>query len=164
MNTVGERIKYVRSKFGHNQGVAAKAIGISQGSLSDIESNHTKPSIETIISVYRNYNVSCDWLLTGEGTDGIQPQKEVKINDNEQTEPLTEKEIELLTIFEQIPEDKKDLAINVLKPFIQEMAATKENIEISDKYRKKRKPVLNKRGTSYSSTGTTDRYASKMNA
>jgi len=105
-----------------------------------------------------------EWLLTGESAEIKENQVEVESYDSQNTEQLTEKEVELLSIFEHIPEEQKDLAINVLKPFIKEGAATKEHIEIPDRIRKKRKPVLNKKGSSYSSTGTTDRYASRMNA
>lgn len=160
VDTIGSRIAYIRKKSELNQKEFAARLGISQGNLSDMENNKYSPSAATLLSVIRCFNVSIDWLLTGDGPVIIQVKKELE----EELESLTEKEIELLTIFEQIPDEQKDLAINVLKPFIKEGATTKEHIEIPDRIRKKRKPVLNKKGSSYSSTGTTDRYASRMNA
>ena len=162
MDTIGSRIAHIRKKTELNQKEFAARLGISQGNLSDMENNKYSPSAATLLSVIRCFNVSIDWLLTGDGPVTIQVKKESELK--EETDSLTEKEIELLSVFEQIPEEQKDLVINILKPFIKEGAAVKENIEIPDRIRRKRKPVLNKKGSSYSSTGTTDRYASRMNA
>lgn len=46
------------------QAAFAESIGISQGSLSDIESDRSMPSVTTLISVLTVYNnVGCEWLL-----------------------------------------------------------------------------------------------------
>jgi repressor LexA len=66
MSSIGDRFKELRKKFNINQKECASKIGISQGTLSDIESNNTRPSIETLISASRFFNVTTDWLLTGE--------------------------------------------------------------------------------------------------
>ena len=45
----------------------AEIINISQGSLSDIENEKTKPSADTIVSITRNTDINPLWLLTDEG-------------------------------------------------------------------------------------------------
>ncbi|MBF0567537.1 MAG: helix-turn-helix transcriptional regulator [Nitrospirae bacterium] len=46
----------------------AEVIGISQGSLSEIENQKTNPSAETLSLIVRNTNINSFWLLTGEGS------------------------------------------------------------------------------------------------
>lgn len=43
----------------------AKAINISQGSLSDIEKGKGYPALETVISVSRVFDVDLNWLVKG---------------------------------------------------------------------------------------------------
>ena len=64
---VGKRIREFRKLKGLTVQEFAKLIGISQGSLSDIENEKTKPSADTISSLVRNTDINPTWLLTGEG-------------------------------------------------------------------------------------------------
>ena len=45
----------------------AKTLGISQGSLSDIENNKTKPSAEPVGNLIQNTDINVYWLFSGEG-------------------------------------------------------------------------------------------------
>ncbi|OQX50295.1 hypothetical protein B5M47_03960 [candidate division CPR3 bacterium 4484_211] len=72
---IGCRIRIYRKKKGLTVKQLAKIIGISQGSLSDIENEKTKPSAKTITSLVRNTDINPDWLLTGEGEMFIRPAK-----------------------------------------------------------------------------------------
>ena len=63
---IGERIKKIRKDKNLNQKSFAKAIGISQGALSEIENSNINPSIETVISIVKQYNISLNWLILGE--------------------------------------------------------------------------------------------------
>lgn len=64
---IGERIRAYRQNRGIKVAEFATLIGISQGSLSDIENQKTKPSSETIESLVRNTDIDARWLLVGEG-------------------------------------------------------------------------------------------------
>ena len=46
----------------------SEIIGISQGSLSDIENEKTFPSADTLQKIVRNTDINVQWLLTGEGS------------------------------------------------------------------------------------------------
>lgn len=67
MESIGKRFKHLRKTIKMNQVNFAQAIGISQGTLSDIEKCKFKPSIETVISASVYFNISTDWLLKGSG-------------------------------------------------------------------------------------------------
>jgi transcriptional regulator with XRE-family HTH domain len=64
--TVGERFRHLRLSNGLNQVDFSKSIGISQGSLSEIEKGKTNPSIDTVIATSKAFGISTDWLLKGE--------------------------------------------------------------------------------------------------
>ncbi|WML41998.1 helix-turn-helix transcriptional regulator [Neobacillus sp. OS1-2] len=81
--SIGERFQSLRKSIGMKQVEFAKSIGISQGTLSDIEKGKYKPSIETIISTSEEFGVTTDWLLKGDV---------VKFEANEKF-PITAKEL-----------------------------------------------------------------------
>lgn len=64
---IGTRIKEYRLRKGYKVAQFASIIDISQGSLSDIENEKTKPSAETLSSIVRHTDINALWLLTGEG-------------------------------------------------------------------------------------------------
>lgn len=63
----GERIRIYRLSKGAKVGGFAELIGISQGTLSDIENGKTKPSADTISALVRHTDIDARWLVTGEG-------------------------------------------------------------------------------------------------
>lgn len=64
MNQIGYNVKRLRKLYNYNQVEFAQLIGVSQGSLSDIESGKSKPSVETVIAIYERFHCSLEWLLT----------------------------------------------------------------------------------------------------
>lgn len=72
MNT-GERLKYIREKNpvkpGIKQGEFAKSIGTYQVKIADLESGKQKKiPIDLAKKISKAYNVSFEWLMSGEGT------------------------------------------------------------------------------------------------
>jgi transcriptional regulator with XRE-family HTH domain len=66
MDTLGKRLKYIRNQNSLNQIEFAQKIGVSQGTLSDLEKDKCKPSVDTLISLRVNLGVDVNWLITGE--------------------------------------------------------------------------------------------------
>lgn len=71
--TVGERIKYVRSKITDPAGkritlerFGAK-IGLTKSALSMIENDKSSLTDQTALAISREYGVSLEWLRTGSG-------------------------------------------------------------------------------------------------
>ena len=67
MKEIGERIKEVRMKLRLSQQELASELGISQGHLSEVERGIRKPGGEMLNALKHKFNVSLDWLFTGEG-------------------------------------------------------------------------------------------------
>ncbi|MEN6412361.1 MAG: helix-turn-helix transcriptional regulator [Veillonellales bacterium] len=65
MNTLGERLQFLRKLSNVTQKIIYEATGISQSNLSKYERNITQPTADAIAAICRFYNVSADWLLFG---------------------------------------------------------------------------------------------------
>ncbi|MNC78693.1 transcriptional repressor DicA [compost metagenome] len=63
MNKIGAKIKIVRKQLKLNQNDFAETIGISQGRLSEIEQEKTKPSAETLYELRKRFNIDLNWLF-----------------------------------------------------------------------------------------------------
>jgi transcriptional regulator with XRE-family HTH domain len=62
--SIGERIKSLRRQFKMTQIEFAKRVGISQGTLSEIESGNAKPSFDVLFAIGKNFTVDLNWLVT----------------------------------------------------------------------------------------------------
>ena len=69
MDTIGERIRYLRKDILNLTLVEASArLGISNPSLSAIETGKNNPSNQTIRSICREFRVREEWLRSGDGS------------------------------------------------------------------------------------------------
>jgi len=64
---LGDRLRQWRKSVPLRGYQLAKKIGISQGSLSDIENGKSLPSADTIAKLYQHTNLNIIWLLTSKG-------------------------------------------------------------------------------------------------
>jgi transcriptional regulator with XRE-family HTH domain len=98
----GSRIKLIRNTNQLNQVEFSKIIGISQGTLSELEQDKYNPSMETILFIHNEFKTNLTWLLLG---DTVEINKPKLLHSR-----FSEKEIELLELFERLPEfDKEDV-------------------------------------------------------
>jgi transcriptional regulator with XRE-family HTH domain len=65
-NSLGDRIRLIRKTNQLNQIEFSNKIGISQGTLSELEQDKYSPSLETILSIHRVFQTNLDWFLLDE--------------------------------------------------------------------------------------------------
>jgi DNA-binding XRE family transcriptional regulator len=107
VSTLGERIMYIRKNNQLNQVEFAKIIDVSQGTLSELEKDKYKPSIDTIISIYNNFPVDIEWLLANHHQkDNTEDTYNSKIKG---------KEGELLTLFRNLSTGDQDEIIGIME-------------------------------------------------
>ena len=105
---LGTRLRTWRKSVGLKGFELASKIGISQGSLSEIENNKSLPSAETLAKFYMITNLNIVWLLLGSGCPTRAPDEISGENANEEDKNLLNL-IQLLTrVYRQ--EDKEKLA------------------------------------------------------
>jgi len=119
MESIGDRIKNLRSKLNLNQSDFSNAIGISQGNLSEIENNKVSPSIETSISISRYSKVTLDWLLKGDN-DIIDNSISNEAHSNIKLIPLevTEDEYVILKMYKDVGDIDKQKIKDMIKEIL----------------------------------------------
>ena len=65
LKTMGRRLRELRG-FDLTQGELAKELGISQSQLSKYERGAAAPPADILFFIKHRFQVSIDWLLTGE--------------------------------------------------------------------------------------------------
>lgn len=105
--TLGQRIKNVRKRNKLNQVEFAKIIGVSQGTLSELEKDKYNPSIETIISIHKNFRVDLEWLLVNPIEDNN--------SKNTYLSKVEGKEVELLTLFRKLKVADQDEIMGIIE-------------------------------------------------
>lgn len=108
MNIIGSNVKRLR-KIHNNliQVEFARMIGVSQGSLSDIEAGKSKPAIDTVISIHERFGCSLEWLL--KGTDTY--KTEAIFSSSE----LSPNEVELINAFRKLDTKNQMEALEIVR-------------------------------------------------
>lgn len=65
MNTIGDRIKYLRKTHNVTQKELADATSIQRGNISNYEHNRFKPNAEATLKIAQYFGVDLEWLTTG---------------------------------------------------------------------------------------------------
>lgn len=116
MPKVGPIIKNKRESIGISQNQLAKKAGISQASLSALESETKNPSVETIFLLAAALDCSISELL------GEKPQN---------AEFLTERQKKLLDIFSQLNDSGKDFLLQQAENVLQQAAFRQDGSAVS---------------------------------
>lgn len=98
MSTLGERIRIIRKTNQLSQKQFANIIGVSQGTLSELEKDKYKPSIDIIIGIQHNFKVELEWLVIGNDMQSC----------NTYCITLNEKEQKLISTFRALTNDDQD--------------------------------------------------------
>lgn len=101
MTTLGERIKGIRKANQLNQIEFANMIGASQGTLSELEQDKYKPSVDILIAIKTEFKVDLEWLIIGSA------QYTHSIN-------LNEKENKMISVFRKLNNDNQDEIIEII--------------------------------------------------
>ncbi|MGG4035278.1 helix-turn-helix transcriptional regulator [Paenibacillus cisolokensis] len=101
--SLGEKVRTIRKSHELNQKEFALRIGVSQGTLSDIERGVCLPSCETIIALRNRFHCDLNWLLAD---DEYVSSTEVRISSEES---------ELLSIFRSLPHHEKNELLEIVQ-------------------------------------------------
>ena len=103
-----------------------KQIGISKGSINNIEKGTTNPSSQTINSICREFNVDYAWLTQGVGEDIFISIPESKIDQIMEDYGLTEKERPLVRGYLEAPEEVRQQVADYLNSIVEREIARRE--------------------------------------
>ncbi|MGB1041504.1 MAG: helix-turn-helix domain-containing protein [Flavobacteriales bacterium] len=100
-----DRLKNIRVYFKLNQKDFADSLGMKQGSYSDIERGRVGLSITLLQKIVKIYNVSADWILTGEA-DMFRENTDKKTTNK----VVKERETNIENLYQQIKDLRQHLA------------------------------------------------------
>lgn len=100
---VGDRIRKKRQLLGFTQDTASAKIGISAKFLADIERGSCGMSVETMLSIASLFDMSLDYIIKG-----ITYSEEEK-------EKHTNEYTAILSLLENVPENKRKYALRLLQ-------------------------------------------------
>lgn len=89
-----------------NQIDFSSRVGISQATLSELEQDKYKPSVDIIISIVSEFRADVTWLLLGTSSAN---NKVIGMNQ------VNEKEADLLLLFEKLKANDQDEIIDFIK-------------------------------------------------
>jgi transcriptional regulator with XRE-family HTH domain len=104
--TLGEKLKSIRKMNKLNQNDFSLMIGVSQGTLSELEKNKYRPSFETIINIKTKFDVNLDWLLLDDISNFKSEVFRAQIDENE---------FNLITNFRELKEGDKQEINEIIK-------------------------------------------------
>ncbi len=79
--TIGKRFRDIRDQIGLKQDELAKRLGCGRSNISLIESGKNLPGGSILITLKSKYNVSLDWLFSGEGSMFIEKEDDIDLLD-----------------------------------------------------------------------------------
>ncbi|MEW9700393.1 helix-turn-helix domain-containing protein [Paenibacillus sp. SI8] len=129
METIGQRIKYLRDSFKLSQQQVAEKTGISRGNISNYEKDRVSPAADTIIAICAYFHVSADWLLTGKETVTEDPGTRESLAGNTADVidlsgeldkkavymKTTEEEERLVLMYREFSREDKDFTLNMIQ-------------------------------------------------
>jgi transcriptional regulator with XRE-family HTH domain len=65
--SLGQRIKAARKKYGLTQTLFANKMGVSKGAIINYEKDTRSPDALFLIRMVKQFNISSEWLLLGSG-------------------------------------------------------------------------------------------------
>ncbi|WP_113671230.1 helix-turn-helix domain-containing protein [Vallitalea guaymasensis] len=115
MNTIGERLKFLRKKHSLTMNDIETRTGISKGNYSKYENNKFKPSSDAIILLANCFDTTTDYILLG---------SDITNTPNN----LTDDEFELLSLFNMLPEKRQQRLLGRLEAEAEIFPIKKENM------------------------------------
>lgn len=123
---IGSRIYKIRKHFNLSMEKFGKQIGISKGSINNIEKGTTNPSNQTINSICREFNVDYVWLTEGIGDNMFISIPNSKIDQLFEDYGLKPEDKWLVRGYLEAPPDIKKQVVNYLQSIVVRELAKRE--------------------------------------
>lgn len=129
METIGQRIKYLRDSKKLSMGELEKAIGSSNGSVNQWEKDRTIPGGANLIALSNFFGVSVDWILKGD--EGAEPKTEPK-TEQQESPIFFDEDWEVVSQFKNLSEEERAF----IKQYLRFTQAQKKEQQPSEEEKK----------------------------
>ncbi|MCB5270325.1 MAG: XRE family transcriptional regulator [Candidatus Cloacimonetes bacterium] len=103
---IGKRLRILRKELGKRQSDMAKDLGLNASAISQMESGKIRPSIESLLEMWKIYKLDLHWMLTGEGEMFCESRNQLAIHKHKSWDTLQKM---LNKSLEDIAKTKMDL-------------------------------------------------------
>ena len=76
MSTIATRLKEIRKLNDLTQAELGMRLDVTKQAIANIETGHSKPSLELLSKLYENFNINLNWFITGKERMLIPPKFE----------------------------------------------------------------------------------------
>jgi transcriptional regulator with XRE-family HTH domain len=114
---IGERIKKARLAKRWSQSRLGESIGVSQPSISDMESGNSYPIMENLSKLAVALDVNFDWLATGRGEMNYGNVVAMQQRPHYETRPLPRDHQALLDAYDRLKPYKRAALLEFLRQF-----------------------------------------------
>lgn len=121
-NTIGKRFRDTREQIGLTQTELAKQLGCGRSNISQIESGKNLPGGNILITLKSKYNVSLDWLFSGEGSMFIETENDIDLLD------FKENSWEVKRMLEDM-KNSREVMHRVLSDYLSYIGAVKPSVK-----------------------------------
>ena len=113
-----ERIRRARRKAGFSQSALAELIKVQRSAVSNWEStNDVQPALQNLISIAKICAVSFEWLGTGRSKMSLEDESpHIQAAEAELVDLRDERD--LLAMYRNLPQKKRQLMFDVLRVFL----------------------------------------------
>ena len=117
MNTLGERLNYIRKKRGFTQDSLAESIGVSRGVIFNLEKNKTEPQTIVVNAICQILKINKEWLISGTG----------EMEDNREASQSARILAELYEVAKSLSEDEQLYLLDTVKALKQRLSRETKN-------------------------------------
>lgn len=111
---MNNRIAIIRKKMNLSQEKFANALGLSQNYIWMLEKGEREPSDRTIADICRIFNISLEWLKTGEGEMFSHAEDSV-INSLSKFYNLNDRDKQIIKAYLKLTPQEREFFIKVVK-------------------------------------------------
>ncbi len=109
--TVGERIKKIRLNRDMTMEQFGEKIGVSKSTISNIENGNRNATTHMIKSICREFNVTENWLRTGEDDVSLNQEGDFFLDDFVRQKGGTEEDLELVKAYFDLPAEVRKILL-----------------------------------------------------
>jgi transcriptional regulator with XRE-family HTH domain len=126
---MNERIKELRKALGVTQQEFADKIGGKRNTVANYELGRSEPSAAVLSAICREFNVSEEWLRTGEG-EMFKPNAMLEVDELVRRKGLSGRAKAFLTAFVTLPDDDQEIVMRYCEEVAEMLKKERESREV----------------------------------
>jgi len=108
IETIGERLSAFRKKIGISQTEMSTRANLNRSYVTHIETGKSTPSFDFLSKLMQTYDLSLDWLLSGNGHMFAKDREDIFSN-------VSDEELQILSVLNKLNEGRKSTVMTIIR-------------------------------------------------